>query len=176
MSSAKAFSHASTLKVNRFLKALDWTTTRLGLNAPPIVELAYLRSLPVGTFGCAWANHLDTQGLQPFTGGSRRQQLHDGVHVLTGYGTDPLGEAEVQAFLLGAKFHPIHLILMAGLLRSLNRSLQPHRILRSNVRSRLQAAYQRGQQAQFDPDTWQPETLWEQSLSAVTAQFGLGLN
>jgi ubiquinone biosynthesis protein Coq4 len=35
--------------------------------------------------------------------GPRRQQLHDGIHVLTGYGTDPVGEAEVQAFLLGLK-------------------------------------------------------------------------
>ena len=111
---------------DHFLKAVSWLSDRLGTSTAPIVDLGYLRwpsgpvlrpSLPTGTFGRAWADHLDDAGLAPLDYGPRRQQLHDGIHVLTGYGTDPLGEAEVQAFLLGAKFRLIHGALMLGLLR-----------------------------------------------------------
>ncbi len=65
---------------------------------PPIVEIEKLRSLPSGTFGRTWADFLDAHHLPPMTTGPRRKQLHDGVHVLTSYGTDPIGEAKVQAF------------------------------------------------------------------------------
>ncbi|MBE9140524.1 hypothetical protein IQ254_25550 [Nodosilinea sp. LEGE 07088] len=40
-------------------------------------------------------------------------------------------------------------------------------------RSRLFAAYRRGRAAQFDPDVWQPENLWERSLAEVQGIFGL---
>lgn len=87
----------------------------------PARRAAWVRSRPPGSLGHAWAQHLDDNGLKPFDYGPRRQQLHDGVHVLTGYGTDPLGEAEVQAFLLGARFHPANLVLLLGLLRGVTR-------------------------------------------------------
>ncbi|MBW4488011.1 MAG: ubiquinone biosynthesis protein COQ4 [Trichocoleus desertorum ATA4-8-CV12] len=68
---------------------------------PTIVNLALSRSLPTGTFGGAWADFLDQNGRSPLTTGFRHKQLHDGIHILTGYGSDSLAEAEVQAFLLG---------------------------------------------------------------------------
>ena len=172
---SKIVPHRSSHRVARFLKALTWATKHLGQTASPIVEMASLRSLPPNTFGRAWADHLDTQGLAPFAEGLRRQQLHDGIHVLTGYGTDLVGEAEVQAFLLGASFHLAHVVLMLGLLRGMHRHRhrQPLSIGRSEVRSRLQAAYKRGRCCQLDPNTWQPEILWEQPLSSVQKQFGL---
>ncbi|NET37302.1 MAG: hypothetical protein F6K19_35645 [Cyanothece sp. SIO1E1] len=135
----------------------------------------YLRSCPPDSFGHAWAQHLDANGLKPFDKGLRRQQLHDGIHVLTGYGTDPLGEAEVQAFLLGVKFRLPHILLMLGLLRGVNRQRR-HPLIslsHSEVQSRLMAAYHRGRTSQFDPDTWQPETLWEYSLADVQVTFGI---
>jgi ubiquinone biosynthesis protein COQ4 len=165
---------ALNARVNRFLKVLHWTNTHLGRNQPPIVEMDTLRALPLGSLGRAWAQHLDDQGLQPFSQGPRRQQLHDGVHVLTGYGTDAVGEAEVQAFLLGAKFHPAHLLLLGGLLRGIRRQrrLKQISLTQAAVRSRLMTAYHRGQKSFFDPDHWQPEALWQQPLAEVQARFG----
>lgn len=161
-------------RVERFLQLLHWANDRLGRNVPPIVKMDYLRSLPPGSLGHAWAQHLDANGLQPFRG-PRRQQLHDGVHALTGYGTDPLGEAEVQAFLLGAKFRLAHLLLLQGLLRSIHRQRRHQRIALSPavVRSRLIAAYRRGRNAHFDPDTWQPESLFPLPLTTVQSRFGI---
>ncbi|MEM9007691.1 MAG: hypothetical protein AAGE59_29720 [Cyanobacteria bacterium P01_F01_bin.86] len=175
MQSANSASHFTPPHVDRFLSALTWMNQRFKLSVPPIVTMDYLRSLPSGTFGKAWADYLEIHGLQPFAEGSRRQQLHDGIHVLTGYGTDPIGEVEVQAFLLGAKFRLVNVILMAGLLRSIHRQRR-YRSLAINsaaVRSRLNAAYRRGQTAQVDPDTWRPEDFWHEPLSEVQKQLGL---
>lgn len=163
-------------RVERFLQVFSWVTDRLGRNVPAIVEMDDLRSLPPGTLGHAWAEHLDANGLKPFGQGPRRQQLHDGVHVLTGYGTDPVGEAEVQAFLLGAKFRLANMLIGLGLLRAIQRQRR-HKLLslsQGEVRSRLMAAYHRGRNSQFDPDAWQPETLWAHSLVDVRVAFGIG--
>lgn len=168
-------------RADQFLKAISWLSDRLGTSTAPIVDLEYLRSLPVGTFGRAWADHLDEAGLAPLDYGPRRQQLHDGIHVLTGYGTDPIGEAEVQAFLLGAKFRLIHGALMLGLLRGVRQPSQWGQLSAYQVRQRLRQAHQRGARcaqhgslgpSRFDPDTWQPETLWAEPLAQV--QHGLG--
>lgn len=168
-------SSAIALRVECLLKALNWTTHRMGLQVPPIVDIEPLRSLPPGTFGRAWADHLDEHGLQSFTQGMRRQQLHDGIHVLTGYGTDPLGEAEVQAFLLGTQFRVAHIVLMKGLLRGVNRQRRARQLTLSaaEVRSRLHTAYRRGRQSRLNPETWQPEHLWMRSLASVRDQFGI---
>lgn len=162
-------------RIERFLQAFGWFTDRFHLNVGPIVEMDYLRSLPPGSLGHTWAAHLDANGLQPFVQGPRRQQLHDGVHVLTGYGTDAVGEAAVQAFLLGAKFRPIHILIGLGLLGGIQRQRRQQLLAISSaeVRSHLTAAYQRGRNAHFDPDTWRPEQLWEQPLIDVQIAFGL---
>ncbi|MEL6384035.1 MAG: hypothetical protein AAFQ89_16595 [Cyanobacteria bacterium J06626_18] len=175
MDSANVTSHVVDLKTDWFLSTITWTAKYLGLAVPPLVKIDYLRSLPLGTFGRAWADHLDTHDLEPFNEGLRRQQLHDGIHVLTGYGTDPLGEAEVQAFLLGTKFHFANVLVMMGLLGAINRQRQWQQVSvsRAEVRSRLKAACDRGQRAQFDPDSWQPERHWHEPLAVVQQQFGL---
>jgi len=163
------------LPVEPILSALDGITEQFGLNVPPVVDMDYLRSLPSDSFGYAWAKHLDDHHLKPFTQGIRRKQLHDGVHVLTGYDTDRLGEAEVQAFLLGAKFHPVHILILGVLLAGIER-WRYHKLLsvsRSEVRERLISAYHRGQNANFEPDAWQPERLWEMPLDNVRLMFGL---
>ncbi|MFN6568411.1 Coq4 family protein [Dendronalium sp. ChiSLP03b] len=129
-----------------------------------------LRSLPTGTFGRNWADFLDEYNLKPFTTGARRKQLHDGVHVLTGYNTDPIGEAEVQAFLLGAKFTLSNLVLGLGLLRIIYRNLNYQQKFSWN---RLWQAYQRGRHSHFNPDTWQPELLWDLPSNDVRALFSI---
>ena len=154
-----------------FLNFVDQLGDRLGANVPQIVDVSSLQSLPEGSFGQAVAHFYQQNNLQPFTTGPRRKQLHDCVHVLTGYGSDPIGELEVQAFLLGAKFHPFQLILGTGLLRVAHRQVVSFPLTRPAIRQRLQAAYRRGRAAQFDVDTWQPEGLWQLPLNQVQAMF-----
>ncbi|PSB23603.1 hypothetical protein [Stenomitos frigidus] len=155
------------------LHLVDQMGDRLGLNVPPVVPIEQLRDLPLGTLGRSLADFLDQEKLAPFQTGPRRKQLHDSVHVLTGYGADPIGEAEVQAFLLGAKFHPAHLLLMGGLLRMIHRRVVPLPLLHTAIRQRLWAAYWHGQRSTFDVDTWQPEAQWHLPLSQVKALFHL---
>lgn len=158
-----------------FIAFNDRLAERRGLTVPPIVDIAYLRSLPVGTFGRAWADFLEHNHLQPLATGTRRKQLHDGIHVLTGYGSDLLGEAEVQAFLLGAKFGWLNLALSLGLLRLLaQRShLQDPAITPKLLWNHLLKAYQRGQRSHLDPDAWQPEPLWQLPLAEARSQLGI---
>jgi ubiquinone biosynthesis protein Coq4 len=156
--------------IEKFLSILDHITAAQGLNLPQIVDIELLHSLPADTFGKTWANFLDQNKLQPFTTGTRRKQLHDGVHVLTGYGTDPIGEAELQAFLLGAKYTLSNLMLGLGLLRIiyLNKGYREQ-----FTWDRLQRAYKRGQNSRFDPDNWQPEILWNLQFTEVKTLFSL---
>ncbi|NJR65635.1 MAG: hypothetical protein HC772_10430 [Leptolyngbyaceae cyanobacterium CRU_2_3] len=160
-------------KLAYFFDLIDRLSDTLGTSIPPLVNIDQLRSLPPGTLGRAWADSLDQHHLQPFTTGSRRKQIHDGIHVLTGYGTDPIGEAEVQAFLLGAKFHLANALLGLGLLRPLRQQLQHSHLSREQVRLRLRQAYQRGYHSQFDVDSWQPELMWSLPLSQVQSLVGI---
>lgn len=170
-----SFDARQAQRLEKFLQLVHWAGHRLGNDVPPIVDMAALRSFPTGSLGHAWVKHLDDTGLEPFRKGPRRLQLHDGLHVLTGYGTDPVGEAEVQAFLMGARFRVVHGLLLLGLLRTVHRQRRHKRIPLSadQVRSRLLNAYGMGRACRFDPDTWQPETQWRQSLADVQAAFGI---
>jgi ubiquinone biosynthesis protein COQ4 len=161
-----------------FLTLLDRTTEIMGLHVPPIVDLDYLRSLPSDSFGKAWANHLDESNLSPFLVGVRLKQIHDGVHVLTGYDTTPLGEAQVQLFLLGTKFRVRHLVLCLGLIRPIIWRLRRDRTLEQfpDVVRSLWEAFQRGRQASFDIETWQPERSWHVPLDIVRAQVEIDTN
>lgn len=159
-----ATSSGSTPHLQQFLDLVDRLAQARGQTFPPIVEVEKLRSLPQGTFGKTWADFLEKHNLKPFTTGPRRKQLHDGVHVLTSYGTDPIGEAEVQAFLLGAKFSPFNIMLGLGLLQVIYKNINYRQQFSWN---RLWQAYQRGHRSQFDPDAWQPELLWHLSLTEV---------
>jgi ubiquinone biosynthesis protein COQ4 len=149
--------------VTVFLDLLDRSSELLGTNVPPIIQIEKLRQLPIGTFGRSLADFLDQHNLQPFTTGPRRKQLHDAVHVITGYGTDPIGEAEVQAFLLGSKLRIGHLLIGVGLLRIIHKQNRSLNISWND----LWRAYQRGRNSQLNVGTWQPELLWEMPLTQV---------
>jgi len=148
-------------------------TGYIGLNVPQIIEIEKLRSLPVGTFGRSWSDFLDRNNLQPLSTGARRKQIHDGIHVLTGYDTDPIGEAQIQMFLLGAKFNPAHVVLLTGLMlpiwrqQSAKSSKKPLGQSKSSIHQILWQAFYRGRQSGFDVDRWQPELLWELPLTQV---------
>jgi ubiquinone biosynthesis protein Coq4 len=156
-------------RLQQLLDLLDRQAEAQGIAVPQIVYIEKLRSLPLGTFGRTLVDFLEKNNLKPFTTGPRRKQLHDCIHVVTGYGADLIGEAEVQAFLLGAKFGLINLMLGLGLLRIIYKKQRQQLSW-----DRLWQAYQRGYHSQLDPDTWQPELIWHLRLADVQALFGLG--
>ncbi|MEH1826849.1 MAG: Coq4 family protein [Nostoc sp.] len=160
-------------RLQQVLDTLDRIAKAQGRDVPQIVEIEKLRFLSTGTFGRTWADFLTAHNLKPFTTGSRRKQLHDGVHVLTGYDTDFIGEAEVQAFLLGTKFSITNLMLGLGLLRVIHKNLNYRQQF---TWKKLWQAYQRGSHSHFDPDTWQPELLWHLPLTDVQALFSIVKN
>ena len=169
-------------QVKALTQVVTWVSDRLGLSEPPIVDPLYLRQLPLGTFGRTWIDKMDEAGLSPFLTGPRRQQLHDGIHVLTGYKTDPLGEAEVQAFLLGAKFRVFHgvilsqMLLAVALLKPVARRVGQgygENFGVTKLMGHMVQAYRRGRQSQIDPDRWEPEKVWELSCGEVQAMFGV---
>lgn len=155
----------------RLLHLSDRVLHALGLVGQPVVNLEQLQHCPPNSLGQMVVAHFTHHQIQPFTTGLRRKQLHDVVHVLTGYGTDPIGELEVQAFLLGAKLHPANLVISLGLFRLV--WSQGMELTRSQLHQRFQAAYKRGHQANFDPDTWQPEQSWSTPLNVVQDYYGV---
>jgi ubiquinone biosynthesis protein COQ4 len=140
---------------------------------PRVIWGRELRSLPSDSFSKAWANHLDESNLLPFSAGIRLKQIHDGVHVLTGYDTTPLGEAQVQLFLLGTKFRIRHVLLCLGLLRPIIRGLRQNGAMNRlpDAMRSLWEAFRRGQQAFFDIEVWEPELSWHFPLDEVRARL-----
>jgi ubiquinone biosynthesis protein COQ4 len=76
------------------------------------VDLVALLALPEGTLGHELARYYDDHGITPFDTtqpllsdvdyvSKRYRETHDIYHLLTGYGTDVLGEMELQAFVRG---------------------------------------------------------------------------
>jgi ubiquinone biosynthesis protein Coq4 len=96
------------------------------------VDLAQLRSLPVGTLGYEFAAHMDRLGLDPAALPKLEASdefnyvvaylydTHDVWHVVTGFATDVAGELGLQAFYL-AQFPATlaGMILLAGLANTL---------------------------------------------------------
>lgn len=115
------------------------------------VDLDALAKQPEGTVGRAFADYFVANGIQPFsTPYEIRNEVdylikwfretHDLHHIVTGYGTDPIGEMELQAFALGnLGFRVAAMILVfAALLRP--RGLPPM----WRYWGRVRAAYRRG--------------------------------
>ncbi|MCT0211605.1 MAG: hypothetical protein DCF18_05720 [Cyanobium sp.] len=100
---------------------------------PQPLNLEALEAMPVGSLGHAYARHLSEQGLSPealldpapITSASdylvhRLRETHDIVHVLTGFGTDGVGELGLQAFNLAQVRSPLAVMLIfGGLLKTL---------------------------------------------------------
>ena len=163
------------IDLDEFFKLIDKITEPLGLNVPQIVEIEKLRTLPIGTLGRTLADFMDSEQLTPISTGARRKQLDDSVHLLTGYGIDAIGEAEVQAFLLGAKFGLVNVILGLGLLGMIRKQMaisHPDYSV-EQMQKRLWSAYYRGKKSRFDVDTWQPELQWHLPLTQVRDEFKL---
>ena len=145
----------------------------------PILDLDSLRYYPQGTLGRVWIETFDNYHLKPFSVGPRRLQIHDGIHVLLGYGVDIIDEARVQAFLVGVENRTKRVNMALLTLSTLKVLKQLKEKGLNNPKSyqiifkSLQQAYERGKNSTFNPDTWQPETMLDQPIKEVRKYFNL---
>ena len=100
--------------------------------------------------------------------GKRYRETHDLLHLLTGYGTDVMGEMEVQAFALGnLGIRTAALILVVGVLGQL-KDRHAGVNLDEYVR-RVWAAYQRGRASQPFLSYWF-ERHWKTPVTILHTQ------
>ena len=91
------------------------------------VSLATMAAHPPGSLGHAYAAYFDANGITPFDPpllpvetnqdylATRLREVHDVFHVVTGYGTDDIGELELQWFNMGnLGWGPLPLIVFAA--------------------------------------------------------------
>jgi ubiquinone biosynthesis protein COQ4 len=102
---------------------------------PPRYDLERLQELPPDTLGGAYARHMQAHGLRPdfyddvaprhrthYLRG-RLRQTHDIWHLLTGFGTDEVGEVGLQGFYFAQYTNGQSALIGAGaMLRSLLRA------------------------------------------------------
>jgi ubiquinone biosynthesis protein COQ4 len=141
------------------------------------IDLEALSRLPPGTLGHEFARYFIDNDLEPFTYEypvesdgeylyKRYRETHDIHHLITGYGVDPIGEVELQAFYFGNLG-----LRHAGLIALLSIPYQLSQMgldlgkLREHLR-RLRAAYRRGKDSRellgvgFDD-------LWDKPVSEL---------
>ena len=144
------------------------------------LDLAVLERLPQGTLGHEFARYFRDNKISPFETtlelkndvdfiGKRYRETHDLLHVLTGYGTDVVGEMEVQAYALGnLGIRTAVLILAFGTLSHLKTPQAG--VGRSEYLRRLWAAYRRGRASPQFLDFWFEEH-WETPVATLRARL-----
>ena len=147
------------------------------------VDLDALRSLPAGTLGREWTDHLARNGLDvdaltvPVRAGAtdvenwlleRVRQTHDIWHTLLGLGTAPHEEVLVHAFQWPQLHMPYSWLVMAF-------GTPKHFVLErrwTDLRRRLPAALRAGRRARpLLPVYW--ERHWSRPIDAVRAELGV---
>lgn len=142
------------------------------------LDLDRLQACPDDTLGRAFADYFRANHLAPFETtfrvdtdvdfvGKRYRETHDLTHVLTGYGVDPIGEMELQAFMLGnlGVRSPLLIIAFATPLIAVRWPRQ----LWSYV-PRLVRAFRRGRKtANVLAQRW--ERWWREPLPAIRARL-----
>ena len=144
-----------------------------------VLDLEALYALPEGTLGNALARYYVDNGIKPFESpypvrndvdylAKRYREVHDVVHVITGYGTDPVSELELQAFVFAnaGLRQCLMIIAFAALLRP--DGLPPV----WKYADKLRAAYRRGRQCK---DIVGPlyENYWGATVEEVRQQLEL---
>lgn len=143
--------------LGRTRPALAARLRRLDQIVPP-VDLDALRVLPAGTFGRAYADFLDDNGLCPFIvtevtppevmarnlHWARYSLIHDMAHVLLDAGPDLVGEMKVYGFAVAQRY-ALSLAMFLPLVLVVMPLLAPHRI-GAMVRS-FRAGYALGRRA-----------------------------
>ena len=143
------------------------------------LNLEELKEMPEDSFGKTLYEFMTSQKLDvyPLLGNieptpevylrERRRKIHDYLHVILGYGTDLLGESEVNAFTARQTGMPIsYLIIIGVLLRTMvKQPLEFH-----NLIDRLRHAWQRGSMSEnLFVFPW--EDLYERPLEEVRLIF-----
>jgi ubiquinone biosynthesis protein COQ4 len=94
----------------------------------PIINLNDLLKCPQNSLGYHYASAMIRENLQPVFYPNigieedysyiamRMRQTHDIWHTITGFGTDPAGEAGLQAFTMAQMRSPLAIALLGGLL------------------------------------------------------------
>ncbi|KFE60158.1 Coq4 family protein [Hyalangium minutum] len=143
------------------------------------VDVAALRTLPAGTLGRAFADHLLENGLSVLPRLPARTdaeyvrahllEVHDVWHVLTGFGTQVAGELGLQAFSLAQLGSPFAAgILTGGLANTLLFAFSERDVrMRAIVRGWLLGKRARP----LFGGAW--ARMWESPLDEVRALFGL---
>ena len=193
----KAFEIFDALDPNggerRLRKVLNFAAGRRLYHEHPSLYAALhdrekLRQMPQGSFGWAYAKHMDKHGLDAEKLVAYRRQsesskattdpglrwfeerqtlAHDLWHVLTGYGADDLGEAALLAFSLPQSGGFANLLLTVG---ATIRTVQTRGLAST---AEMWRAWRRGRRAV--PLAAVPfEQLLEEPLSAVRAALNIG--
>jgi ubiquinone biosynthesis protein COQ4 len=183
-----ALQGATQERILRRLKASS-VGQRLLLERRPLVPLLVdrerLRALPKNTLGRAYLRFCEQYGItadgliaasregnvaghseEELFVMSRMRDIHDLIHVVTGYQTDLAGEASVLAFTVAQTKNPgIALIVLLAYLRP--------RGEHGFIRPLLRQAFGRGRRAAWLPAAdW--EALLERPLDEVRRELGVG--
>lgn len=151
------------------------------------LDLDALERLPEGTLGQAFARYFRDNKISPFETtleiksdvdfiAKRYRETHDLLHLVTGYGTDVMGEMELQAYALGnLGIRTAMLIVLVGTFGQLkNRQAG---VESSEYLRRMWAAYHRGRTSPQFLDFWfehhwaTPVTTLRERLCAPAAQM-----
>ncbi|MCY1058083.1 Coq4 family protein [Nannocystis sp. SCPEA4] len=144
------------------------------------LDLDALARLPEGTLGQAYARYYRDNKISPFATtleirsdvdfiAKRYRETHDLLHVLTGYGTDVMGEMELQAYALGnLGIRTALLILVVGTLGQLKG--RQAGVGSSEYLRRVRAAYRRGRASPQFLDFWF-EHHWETPVTTLRARL-----
>lgn len=144
------------------------------------LDLAALERLPEGTLGRELVRYFRANKITPFETtielksdidyiGKRYRETHDLLHLLTGYGTDVMGEIELQAYALGnLGIRTAALIVLVGTLGQLKD--RQAGVEQSVYARRVWAAYHRGRGSRLFLDFWF-EHHWEAPVAALRARL-----
>lgn len=144
------------------------------------LDLPALARLPEGTLGHAFSRYFRDNKISPFETtlelksdidfiGKRYRETHDLLHVLTGYGTDVMGELELQAYALGnLGIRTAALIVLVGTLGQLKD--RQAGVEQAVYARRVWAAYHRGRASRLFLDFWFEEH-WETPVAALRAEL-----
>lgn len=144
------------------------------------LDLAALERLPEGTLGREYARYYRDNKITPFETtlelksdidyvGKRYRETHDVLHLLTGYGTDVVGEMELQAYCLGnLGLRTTMFVLLNGTIGLLKEPQSG--VGRSEYLRRAWAAYHRGRASPQFLDFWFEEQ-WETPVATLRARL-----
>jgi ubiquinone biosynthesis protein COQ4 len=145
------------------------------------LDLPALERMPPGSLGHELARHYRDNAIEPFERtvevqedvhyiANRYREIHDILHVVTGYRIDRIGELELQAFVLGnlhSRTAASVILFMTG--RLMRR--KPPGFDVSSYASRLWAAFRRGSRAR-EALSFSFEQHWDRPVSSLREQLG----